>query len=110
MLDGDWSSDVCSSDLIKLAYNDIQQAKQKGRDVSAAQNDLNNAISIRDSLPVLWHAFDLPSFGNVIDSGIAAAQKAQQESGMPVSKPTPAFGTIASMAGIVAIYLLLRRK
>lgn len=95
---------------IKLAYNDIQQAKQKGTDVSAAQNDLNNAISIRDGLPVLWHAFDLPSFGKVIDGGITAAQKAQQESGMPVPKPTPGFGMIASITGIVAIYLLLRRK
>ncbi|MGB8215781.1 MAG: PGF-CTERM sorting domain-containing protein [Candidatus Methanoperedens sp.] len=96
---------------IKLAYDDIQQAKQKGTDVSAAQNDLNNAISIRDGLPVLWHAFDLTSFGNVTDSGIAAAQKAQQESGAPpVSKPTPGFGMLVSVTGIIAIYLLLRRK
>jgi hypothetical protein len=96
---------------IKLAYNDIQQAKQKGKDVSAAQKDLDNAMSIRDSLPVLWHAFDLPSFGKVIDSGIEAAKKAQQESGMPAPKPsTPGFGTMLSLAGIIAIYLLLRRR
>jgi len=96
---------------IKLAYNSIQQAKQKGNDVSTAQKDLDNAMSIRDNLPVLWHAFDLPSFGKVIDSGIEAAQKAQQESGMPVAKPsTPGFGTLLSLAGVIAIYLLLRRK
>lgn len=96
---------------IKVAYNDIQQAKQKGKDVSAAQKDLDNAMSIRDSLPVLWHAFDLPSFGKVIDSGIGAAKKAQQESGMPAPKPsTPGFGTMLSLAGIIAIYLLLRRR
>jgi nitrate/TMAO reductase-like tetraheme cytochrome c subunit len=96
---------------IKLAYNDIQQAKQKGKDVAQAQKDLDNALSIRDSLPVLWHAFDLPSFGKVIDSGIVAAKKAQQESGMPAPEPsTPGFGTMLSLAGIIAIYLLLRRR
>ncbi|MDD5474023.1 MAG: cytochrome c3 family protein [Candidatus Methanoperedens sp.] len=96
---------------IKLAYNSIQQAKQKGKDVSAAQKDLDNAMSIRDNLPVRWHAFDLLSFGKVIDSGIEAAQKAQQESGMPVSKPsTPGFGILLALTGITAMYMLLRRK
>ncbi len=96
---------------IKLADDATKQAKQQEKDVSAAKKDLDRAISIRDNLPVIWHAFDLPSFGNVINSGIEAAQKAQQESGMPVATPkTPGFGTILSLTGITAIYLLLRRR
>lgn len=96
---------------IKLADNAIRQAKQGGKDVTAAQKDLDKAMSIRDSLPVLWHAFDLPSFENVIAGGIEAAKTAQQEAGMPVSRPsTPGFGTILSLAGLTAIYLLLRRR
>ncbi len=96
---------------IKLADNAIKQAKQNGKDVTAAQKDLDSAVSIRDSLPVIWHAFDLPSFEKVIDNGIESAQKAQQESGMPVTKPsTPGFGAISSITGIIAIYLLFRRR
>ncbi len=96
---------------IKLADSAIKQAKQSGKDVSAAQKDQDNAMSVRDSLPVLWHAFDLPSFENVIDGGIAAARRAQQESGMPVPTPsTPGFGTIISLTGIIAISLLVRRR
>ncbi len=96
---------------IKLADNAIRQAKEKGKDVSVAQKDLESAMSIRDSLPVLWHAFDLPSFETVIANGISAAKKAQEESGMPVAKPsTPGFGAIFAIMGIFTIFLLLRRR
>lgn len=96
---------------IKLADNAIRQAKDKGKDVSVAQKDLESAISIRDSLPVLWHAFDLPSFETVIDNGINAAKKAQEESGMPVTKPsTPGFGAVLAIMGIFTIFFLLRRR
>ncbi len=96
---------------IKLADNAIKQAKTEEKDVSAAQKDLDNAMSIRDSLPVLWHAFDLPSFEKVIDDGIKAAEKSKQEAGIPVAKPsTPGFGTIVSFTRIIPIFLLLRRR
>lgn len=98
-------------DEIKLADNAVKQAKMEEKDVSAAQKELDNAIAIRDSLPVLWHAFDLPSFEKVIDNGIKAAKKSQQESGIPVATPSaPGFGTIVSFTGIIAIFLLLRRR
>ena len=98
-------------DEIKSADNAVKQAKAEGKDVSAAQKDLDNAMSIRDSLPVLWHAFDLPSFEKVIDEGIKAAEKARQETGIPAAKPsTPGFGTIISITGIIAVFLLLRRR
>ncbi len=96
---------------IKSAESAIKQAKQQGKDVSLAQKDLDTAASIRDSLPVLWHSFNLPHFEEVIGSGIKNAQQAQLDTGLPIAKPsTPGFGTILSLTGIVAIYLLLRRR
>jgi len=97
---------------VRLADSAIKQAKQSGKDTSAAQNDLDRAISIRDNLPIIWHAFDLTSFGNVIDSGIEAAKNAQEKAGMPVAKTpsTSGFGIIFSLTGFIAIFLLLRRK
>jgi predicted CXXCH cytochrome family protein len=95
----------------KLAESAIKQAIQNGKDVSSAQKNLDNAVSIRDSLPILWHAFDLASFEKVIADGVTAAKKAQEEAGMPVPGPkTPGFGTIMSLTGIIAIFLLLRRR
>ncbi len=97
---------------IDIANNYIAQAKLEGKNVSAAQMDLDNAMSIRDSLPVLWHRFDLATFQNEITDGIDSAQKAQQESGIP-PQPTPSapgFDIAFSLAGIAALYLLSRRK
>lgn len=96
---------------IKNAESAIKQAKQQGKDVSLAQKDLDAAVSIRDNLPILWHGFNLPHFEEVIDSGIKYAQQATLDTGLPLAIPkTPGFGTILSLAGIIAIYLLLRRR
>lgn len=96
---------------IKKAESAIKLAKQQEKDVSLAQKDLDTAASIRDNLPVLWHGFNLPHFEEVIDSGIKSAQQAQLDTGLPLPKPsTPGFGTVLSLTGIVAIYLLLRRR
>lgn len=96
---------------IKLAENAVKQAKQQGKDVSAAQKSLDTAESIRDNLPILWHGFNLPYFEEVIDAGIKAARQAQLDTGMPIAKPsTPGFGFVLSLAGISALYLLIRRS
>ncbi|VVB85467.1 Doubled CXXCH motif (Paired_CXXCH_1) [uncultured archaeon] len=96
---------------IQKADDAIRSAKQQGKDVSAAQKDLDKAVSIRDSLPVLWHSFDLSNFNNVTDSGIKATQQAQTDVGMPAAKPsTPGFGVVLSLTGIIALYILLRRR
>jgi len=95
---------------IKLAQDAIKQANQQGKDVSNAQKSLDIAESIRDTLPVLWHGFNLPHFEQVIDNGIKAAQQAQHDTGVPIAKPsTPGFGIIVSLAGIFAIYVMMRR-
>lgn len=96
---------------IRIADADIKQAKQQGKDVTAAQKGLDAAIAIRDNLPILWHSFNLPNFQNVTDNGIMYAKKAQTDSGIPPTKPsTPGFGTILSLTGIISIYLLIRRR
>jgi hypothetical protein len=96
---------------IRKADNAIRQAKQQGKDVTLAQKDLDIAISIMDGLPVLWHSFNLPHFQEVIDNGTKYAQQSQLDTGLPIAKPkAPGFGAILSLTGIIAIYLLLRRK
>ncbi len=98
------------NDEIKKAMDAIKFAKQQGEDVSEAQKDLENAESIRDQLPVLWHSFDLAQFESVTDSGIKAARRAQMDSDTPAATPSaPGAGAMLSLAGIIAIYLLLRR-
>ncbi len=95
---------------IRKADDAIKSAKQQGKDTSAAQKNLDNAISIRDNLPVLWHSFDLSNFNNVTERGVKYAQQAQADTGMPVATPKgPGFGIIVTLAGIIAIFLLRRR-
>jgi len=96
---------------IKLAQDAIKQAKQQEKDISTAQKSLDIAISIRDNLPVQWHGFNLPHFEEVIDEGIKSAQKAQYDAGVPIAEPSiPGFEAIFSLAGITALYLLMRRN
>lgn len=103
------NAEKLKQEIIK-ADNAIKQAEQEGKDASMAQKDLDNAMSIRDSLPVLWHEFDLPSFEGVIDNGIKAAQKAQQDSGIPGATPSTAgFETILLLTGVIVVYMLRRK-
>ncbi|PWB50331.1 MAG: hypothetical protein C3F06_12220 [Candidatus Methanoperedenaceae archaeon] len=96
---------------IRTAEDAIKQARQQGKDVSVAQKELDSAIAIRDNLPILWHGFNLPHFQNVTDSGIVYARTSQIDAGVPPEEPsTPGFGTILSLAGIISIYLLVRRR
>lgn len=95
---------------IKTAENAVKQAKQQGKDITSAQKNLDSAISIRDSLPVLWHGFNLPNFESVIDTGIRAARQATLDIGMPVTKPsTPGFAAVSLLAVITIIFVLRRR-
>lgn len=96
---------------IRVADAAIRQAKQQGKDATAAQKELDTAISIRDNLPILWHSFNLPNFQNVTDNGIMHARMAQTELGVPPVKPsTPGFESILSVTGIISIFLLMRRR
>ncbi len=95
----------------RKAFDAIKYAKQQGKDVTAAQKNLDSAIAIQDHLPILWHSFNLQNFENVTGSGIKTAQQAQLDAGLtlPATK-TPGFGIAVSFTGIIAIYLLLRRR
>ncbi len=96
---------------IKIAQDAIKQAKQQGKDMSVAQKSLDTAESIRDSLPILWHGFNLPHFEEVVDAGIKSAWQAQLDTGMAITKPPiPGFGIIVSLAVISTMYLLIRRS
>lgn len=96
---------------IKIAQGAIKQAKDQGKDTSLAQKELDNAISIHDNLPILWHSFNLPHFQNVTDNGIVYAKTSQIDTGLPPEKPTtPGFGMIVSVIGLISIYLLRRKR
>lgn len=98
------------TEIIK-AESAIKQAKQKGKDVTVAQKELDIAIAIQDNLPVLWHSFNLPNFQNVTDNGVNYARSSQVDSGSPPEKTqTPGFGIILALTGLISIYLLIRRK
>ncbi len=87
----------------------IKQAKEQGKDVSIAQKELEKAESTLDTLPVLWHGFDLTAFEEVVNKGIQAAQNAQQDAGKPVSTPSsPSLGVVLALSGIVLVYLKKR--
>jgi hypothetical protein len=104
---------------INIAENAVNITKNSGKDVTAAQKDLDDAKSVLDSLPVLWHQFNLPSFETVISIGIESAQKAQQEAGVKPTtvittgnntKPsTPGFEGALSIALFFIICLFVRR-
>jgi hypothetical protein len=97
---------------IVIADAAIKQSKQQGKDVTAAQKELDAAISVRDDLPILWHSFNLPNFQNVTDNGITHALAAQTDLGVPPqTKPsTPGFEMIVSLTGIITIYLVMHRR
>lgn len=96
---------------IKIAERAIKQAKDQGKDISAAQKEIDSARDIYNNLPILWHSFNLPHFQNVTDNGILFARTAQVDAGLPPEKTsTPGFGTILSIAGIISIYILFRKK
>jgi predicted CXXCH cytochrome family protein len=90
----------------------IKQSKQQGIDVTAAQKELDTAISIQNNLPILWHSFNLPNFQNVTDNGITHEMAAQNDLGLlPQTKTsTPGFETILSITGIISTYLLMHRR
>ncbi len=92
------------------AKNAVAQAKAAGEDVSSAQADLDKAISVMDSIPSLWHEFNLNDFDQQVENGIELARKAEYKiSGAePTVKTTPSAG-IALVFGILAIAYLIRK-
>lgn len=96
---------------IRIADAALKQAKEQGKDTSAAQKEVESARAVYNNLPILWHSFNLPHFQNVTDNGILFARTAQVDAGLPPEKPsTPGFGAILAITGIISIYILIRKK
>lgn len=57
--------------------NYITDAKSSGKDTTTAQYALDNAISISDNIPSMWHRFDLKSFDQNIQKGIDTLENAR---------------------------------
>ncbi|HEY9245511.1 MAG TPA: hypothetical protein VIO11_01565 [Candidatus Methanoperedens sp.] len=90
---------------VQKAQAAIDEAKAKKKDVSIAENDLKIATSVMDSIPSLWHGFNLKDFDTQMQNGIDRAIKAEKEAtGAGEEIPsTPAVG----LATILLIFLIL---
>jgi hypothetical protein len=96
---------------IVTVENSISEAKEKGMDVSLAQNDLNKAISVMKDVPSLWHSFNLKNFDIQIQTGIDSAKKAQNRLTKvePTVPPVPGIGIVMVMGIIATLYLIRKR-
>ncbi len=87
----------------------IDKAKADGKDVSSAQLYLEKAQDVVDSIPALWHGFNLKNFDQQMQNGIDWAEKAKDMvSGAEPTVQTPDVG-IAMILGIFAVLYFVRR-
>jgi hypothetical protein len=94
------------------AKNAVADAKAKGKDVTSAQLDLDKATAVMDSVPSLWHGFNLKDFDQQVNNGIDWAKRAQfKTSDAEPTVPARAPGVgIAAAFGIFAILYLIRKR
>ncbi len=91
----------------------IVKAKAEGKDVTAAEADLDSAKAILKNTPSVWHRFNLTYFETEVQKGITVAQKAENANvGMQAttspSAKSPGFEGLLLVTGVLAVYLLRR--
>lgn len=93
----------------------ITFARMEGKDVSAAQKELDKAIAVVNKLPELWHAFNLKNFEEqekIAKESIDAARRMlepEKPTPTPTTTPaTPGFGVLAAILGLFAVAILRR--
>lgn len=86
-------------DLIVSTKKFISESNGTGGDVSTAQLDLDNAISIKNDIPSMWHSFNLKIFDQQIQNGINLTVKAKNDIGDAATSPPKVSG--------VPIYIIL---
>jgi cytochrome c553 len=103
-------ADELQREIVTL-QSSISDEKAKGMDVSSAQNDLDNAISVIKNVPSLWHSFNLKAFDTQIQTGIDSAKKGQHKlAEVDTTVPSvPGIGIITVLGIITAIYIFRRR-
>lgn len=93
------------------AKSAVAEAKAKGKDVSAAQIDLDRAASVMNDIPYLWHGFNLRDFDKQVQNGIDLAKRAEyRAAGIEPTVPSTPYIGIVPIMGIFAILYLMRKR
>ena len=101
---------------IEITRQDIFWAKKNGTDVAAAERYTDDALSIMQNLPPMWHEFNLTHFEDEIDSAGKELKKAQdiiKPAVTPTRTPaprTPGFIFLSGIVSLLAAVYLIRRK
>ncbi len=95
------------------ARSAVITAKASGKDVTAAEAELDSARTIMKNIPSVWHRFNLTYFDTEVQQGITNTQKAEkalEESQVtPTPQKSPGFEGFMLLAGLLAVYLIKRR-
>jgi len=97
---------------ISKARSSVLAAKAMGKDVTAAETDLNSAMTILKNTPSVWHRFNLTYFDIEVQKGLIDATNAEKAmlkgTEQPVPTKTPGFELFLMISGLMMAYLLKR--
>ncbi|KAB2944642.1 MAG: Doubled CXXCH motif protein [Candidatus Methanoperedens nitroreducens] len=97
---------------ISKARSSVLEAKALGKDVAAAEADLESAKTILKNTPSVWHRFNLTYFDTEVHKGITDALNAEkampEETETAVPTKAPGFEVFLLVSGLLAAYLLKR--
>ena len=97
---------------ISKARSSVLAAKALGKDVTAAEADLESAKTILRNTPSVWHRFNLTYFDTEVHKGITDALNAEkampEETETAVPTKAPGFEVLLLVSGLLAAYLLKR--
>jgi len=81
-------------ELLKAKIS-LAEAKASGKPLTSEQIDLDKAQAIMDSIPSLWHQFNLKDFDKQIQSGIDLAKKSEHSTSEvePTKQNIPGLGS-----------------
>lgn len=98
---------------IPKAKGAIISAKANGKDVTAAEEDLEAARLILQNAPSVWHRFNLSYFDTEVQKGMDNAKNAEKmmpektAAQTPTAK-SPGFGIFMQISLLIAAYLIMR--
>jgi hypothetical protein len=98
---------------ILKARSSLISAKAAGKDVAAAEADLESASIILKNSPSVWHRFNLTYFDIEVQKGIESAKNAEKvlpegTATLPAPTKAPGFGVFLLLSCFIAAYLIKR--
>jgi hypothetical protein len=97
---------------LSKARSSVLAAKAMGKDVTAAESDLESAKAILKNTPSVWHRFNLTYFDTEVQKGLQDAMNAEKAmpegTAQPAPTKAPGFEVPLLVSGLVAAYLLKR--